>query len=133
MNANTEELLALVDSISHLESQIREFDQQTGPLRAKMQLIRARATLQISSQRDDKGRTMYSNEKAREAAHLIHLSKDSEYQQALRQLRDLERQRELKIVEQMRLQQRHHVLMLALEAHRPASDLDPRTPPDSGA
>ena len=114
MNPKVEELLELVDRIADLEGRIRAEDENQLPPRQTMQLIRARAILELTSALDQRGKPLYPNEKPREAALIVSLARNAEYQDALKEVQQSKRRGEELIVEQMCLQNRRAVLMLAL-------------------
>ncbi len=80
MDKNLEqEYLSILESIQKTESEISKHSRKKQRLHGKMNVIRSGYIVEIGSNKDEKQKLKFSNERMREAELTLRLHKDSEY------------------------------------------------------
>lgn len=106
------ELLKLVESMADIDEKLREIQKKKQPLLNSSRLIRARLTLDISSEVDEKGRRVYTNDRMRAAALTIKLAENEEYQRLGEELDKLHEEEDPLMSKYERLSAKKAILML---------------------
>jgi hypothetical protein len=75
-----EELLNLIDQMADIDKKSREVGRKLGEIREETRLIRARLLVNVTQEKDERGKPIYSNDKLREAAVTVRLAEHDEYQ-----------------------------------------------------
>ena len=105
------ELLQIVDEMADLQKKQTRLDDERRELYDKISVMEAHATLDIGMETDDSGKRRYPNQKMRDAAFIIRMSENAEYQS----LRDIIHGLDVEIgnayIELARLQNRKMILL----------------------
>ena len=105
-----EELLNLVDQMATLDKKSREVIRKLSEIREEIELIRARLLLEVTQERDERGKPIYSNEKLREAAVRVRLAEHNEYPTLHEKEKALRHEHEDLLLELRRLSMRKELL-----------------------
>ncbi|MHB0877292.1 MAG: hypothetical protein ACYC5O_14745 [Anaerolineae bacterium] len=85
-----DELASVIDQIAGAKLRIREIERERRELAEHVDVMQARALMQVAIARDENGKPLYPNEQTRDAAHTLALEDDPGYVQARQSLWRLE-------------------------------------------
>ena len=106
------ELLAIVDQIADLDKKISEIGKQRRKIWNRTSVIRAQLIVDIATAKDERGKTIYSNEKLREAALTLKLEENEKYQELTGKGWELDTEESTLATEHNRLVGRKEILMM---------------------
>jgi len=108
------QFLAAVDRLAEIAKARHAIGEKLQQLRDRLHVMQSRHILDIGTERDAKGKAVYSNEELRRAAPAIRLFEDSDYQEVLTQVRKLEHEQDELVVEHNRLVDQKALAMIEL-------------------
>jgi hypothetical protein len=114
-----EQLLDIIDTIAGLEDKIVEVERERRRVVARLEVIRARVTLDVGRARDDGARLLYTNEHSRHAAVILRLDENGDYQSLRERSWQLEDQSRGLAIERDKLLDRRLILMVELGISQP--------------
>jgi hypothetical protein len=108
-----QELLDIENALERLAQNEDAVFRKIRPLTDEMELIRAKALLEIAQAKDETGRKpLYPNQKVRDAALTVRLHEDPQYQALLEQRRPLNSEIEEIRIERTKLSHRKSILSM---------------------
>ena len=105
------ELLLIVDQMADLQKKQTRLDDERGELYDKISVIEARAILDIAKEADEYGKRIYTNQKMRDAAFIISMSENADYQRVRDLINELDTEIGNAFIELARLQNRKMILL----------------------
>ena len=115
------ELSELIDNITDLSKKRQTIHKEQQQIRDKINIIRAKLIIDIGTAKDDRGKPVYSNEQLRNAALILRLDENGEYQQLKERLRELNNEDQELVIDYNRLVDRRLLLLVEVGVVNPSS------------
>ena len=121
--AKLDKLSSIIDDIADLSQKRHQLQIERRAIQDKIILTSAKIKIDIGMVKDDKGKSVYSNQRLRDAEHTVRLSDDPEFQSQRAEIQRIDDEIQSIIIEQTRLEGHKMLLMLELGIPPQAGDI----------